>query len=249
MSRNQLAGLGVVAALTVLAAGCTAAPRPAAPQQHTASPAPSRSGGPAQGRSGLAREGLQVPSTYRQACAGPAPSGCLNVPAGPIPAVLGRPLRFPALRPGQRCPASHGSSSPVAIAGETGTEFGNGPVRVLIWTSRDGAAGLSAHTQFPPWLGFKTLWFGVPAYQGPFVIRAVRLGHPGPVSLAGTPPDMAPLVVPPGPTIDTVPLSNGRPGYRKVLSVFWVRSPGCYAWQVDSLTFSEIIVVRAVLLR
>jgi hypothetical protein len=59
---------------------------------------------------------------------------------------------------------------------------------------------------------------------------------------------MAPLVVPPGPTIDTVQLSNGRPGYRKVQSVLWVRSPGCYAWQVDGLTFSEIIVIRAVLL-
>ena len=180
MSRNQLAGLGVVAALTVLAAGCTAAPRPAAPAA----------------AHGIARSQPQRrPSagSFRAGQGGSA--GAVHLPAGlrwpgafwvperagwSIPAVLGRPLRFPALRPGQRCPASHGGGGPVAIAGETGTEFGNGPVRVLIWTSRDGAAGLSAHTQFPPWLGFKTLWFGVPAYQGPFVIRAVRLGHPRP---------------------------------------------------------------------
>ncbi len=171
----------------------------------------------------------------------------MNVPAGSIPAVLNRPLHFPALRRGQPCPASHGSSRSVTIAGDTGTEFGHGPIRVLIWTSRDGAAGLLAYTRAPPWLGFKTAWFSVPAYQGPFVIRAVRLGHPGPVSLAGTPPAMAPIVVPPGPTIDTVPLSNGRPGYRAFLSVFWVRSPGCYAWQVDGLRFSEIIVIQALL--
>lgn len=244
MSRSQLAGLGLVATLTVLAAACTAAPQPAAPGPHAASPAPSRAGGPAQTPSVLARQGLQVPPTYQQACAGSA-SVCLNVPAGPIPAVLNRPLRFPALRPGQRCPQSHGSSSPVTIADDTGTEFGNGLVRVLIGASRDGVAGLLAHTNTPPWLGFKTAWVSVPAYQGPFVIRAKRLGHPGPVSL-GTPPAMAPLVVPPGPTIDTVQLSNGRPGYRTFLSVFWVRSPGCYAWQVDGLTFSEIIVIRAV---
>jgi hypothetical protein len=135
----------------------------------------------------------------------------------------------------------------VTIAGDTGTEFGSGPVHVLIGASRHGVAGLLAHTSDPPWLGFKTLWFSMPAYQGPFMVRAVRLGRPGPVSLAGTPPAMTPLVVPPGPTIGTVPLGDGRPGYRKVQSVLWVRTPGCYAWQVDGLTFSEIIVVRAVL--
>ena len=168
-------------------------------------------------------------------------------PAGAIAALLNRSLRFPVLRPGQRCPASHGSSSPVAIGDNIGTEFGTGPVRVLIGTSRHGAADLLAHTRAPPWLGFKTAWVSVPGYQGPFVIRATRLGRPGPVSVAGTPPAMAPLVVPRGPTIDTVPLSNGRPGYRSVLSELWVRSPGCYAWQVDGLRFSEVIVVRAVL--
>ena len=166
---------------------------------------------------------------------------------GAIPALLNRSLHFPVLQPGQRCPASHGSSSMVTIGDNTGTEFGNGPVRVLIGASRHGVAVLLAHTSAPPWLGFKTAWFSVPGYEGPFVIRAKRLGHPGPVSLAGTPAAMAPLVVPRGPTIDTVPLGNGRPGYRSVQSVLWVRSPGCYAWQVDGLEFSEIIVVRAVL--
>jgi hypothetical protein len=166
MSRRQLAGLGLVATLTVLAAACTAAPQLAAPGPHTASPAPSRAGGPAQTPSVLARQGLQVPPPTSRACAGSA-SVCLNVPAGPIPAVLNRPLRFPALRPGQRCPQSHGSGSPVTIADDTGTEFGNGPVRVLIGASRDGVAGLLAHTRFPPWLGFKTAWVSVPAYQGP----------------------------------------------------------------------------------
>ena len=118
---------------------------------------------------------------------------------------------------------------------------------MLIGASRHGVVGLLAQTNTPPWLGFKTLWFSTPGYQGPFVIRAKRLGRPGPVSPGATPPTLAPLVVPSGPTIDTVPLRNGRPGYRKVQSVLWVRSPGCYAWQVDGLGFSEIIVVRATL--
>jgi hypothetical protein len=188
---------------------------------------------------------LQVPSTYQQACAGPASVGCLNTPPGPIPSALNQPLHFPVLRPGQRCPASPGR--PVTIGDDTGTEQGNGSVRVLTGASRYGVANLLAHTNAPPWLGLKTTWFSVPAYQGPFVIRAKRLGRPGPVAQSGLPPVIAPLVVPPGPTITTVPLSNGRPGYREVITALSVRSPGCYAWQVDGLRFSEIIVIRAVL--
>ena len=159
--------------LTLVTAACTSSSptRHAAVEGHRASPGST---------SALARAGLALPATYQQACAGAASSGCLNVPTGPIPAVLNRPLHFPVLRPGQRCPASDDSGGPVTIAGDIGTEFGNGPVHVLIGASRHGVAGLLAHTNTPPWLGFKTLWFSVPTYQGPFVIRAVRLGHPGP---------------------------------------------------------------------
>jgi hypothetical protein len=52
---------------------------------------------------------------------------------------------------------------------------------------------------------------------------------------------IAPLVVPPGPTL------NSGEGYREAPGGLWVKAPGCYAWQVDGLTFSETIVVHAVL--
>jgi len=95
---------------------------------------------------------------------------------------------------------------------------------------RHGVAVLINPTSAPPWLGLKTLWFSIPAYQGPFVIRAERLGRPG----------VAPLVVPPGPTV------NSGEGWREAPGGLWVRTPGCYAWQVDGLTFSEVIIVHAV---
>jgi len=104
---------------------------------------------------------------------------------------------------------------------------------------RHGVAVLINPTSAPPWLGLKTLWFSVPAYQGPFVIRAERLGRPGPVAL-GEGPAVAPLVVPPGPTV------NGGQGWREAQGGLWVKTPGCYAWQVDGLTFSEVIIVQAV---
>ncbi len=52
---------------------------------------------------------------------------------------------------------------------------------------------------------------------------------------------MAPLVVPPGPTL------NSFFGYGTVPGGLFVKTPGCYAWQVDGLGFSEIIVAHAVL--
>ena len=152
--------------------------------------------------------------------------------------MLNRPLHFPALRPGQRCPASQGG--PVNTADFEGIALGNGLVRVVIANAGDlrrGVADLSPSSS-PPWLALKTLWFSVPAYQGPYIIRAKRLGHAGPVAL-GEGPTVAPLVVPPGPTL------NGTGGWREAPGGLWVKTSGCYAWQVDGLTFSEIIIVHA----
>ncbi|HEY3036520.1 MAG TPA: hypothetical protein VGJ54_17915 [Streptosporangiaceae bacterium] len=169
---------------------------------------------------------------------GTRPGEPASLPSGPIPAALNRPLHFPAVRPGQRCPASPGK--PVKASGFSGIALGTGPVRVIAGSTRRGIAQLINPTNSPPWLALKTLWFSVPAYQGPFIIRAERLGRPGPVAL-GEGPTVAPLVVPPGPTM------NGTGGWREAPGGLWVRAPGCYAWQVDGLTFSETIVVRAVL--
>jgi hypothetical protein len=167
---------------------------------------------------------------------------CLQRAAGSIPAVLNRPLHLPRLRPGQACPASSGR--PVTTDFFGGIALGTGPVRVVIGgvgagNLRHGVAILINPTSAPPWLGLKTLWFSGPRYQGPFIIRAERLGRPGPVAL-GESPTVAPLVVPPGPTV------NGGNGWREAPGGLWVRAPGCYSWQVDGLSFSEVIIVHAV---
>lgn len=159
-----------------------------------------------------------------------------------LTALLKRPLRFPVLRPGQPCPATHGTAISTAAFG--GIALGSGPIRPIIAQEPPDVAhrGIAylAPTSAPPWLGIKTLWFSAPAYQGPFVIRAKRLDHAGPVALGGT-PAAARLAVPSGP-------AAGSPdGWRTVPGGTWVKSPGCYAWQVDGLTFSEEIVVKAVL--
>ncbi|MGH3305584.1 MAG: hypothetical protein ACRDOK_28745 [Streptosporangiaceae bacterium] len=46
------------------------------------------------------------------------------------------------------------------------------------------------------------------------------------------------MVVPPG------PIENGIDGWRDAPGDTWIKAPGCYAWQVDGLRFSEVIVFR-----
>ena len=224
--RHWLASLGAVAALMLLLGACSGgAPQAISPTGHTLSSNPA----------------WVIPPTYKQACAKEG-STCLST-AGAIPAVLKRPLHFPVLRPGERCPTSGGSPVNNSIFG--GIALGNGPVRPILGEqsardARRGIADLLSRSSAPPWLVVKTLWFSVPSYQGPFIIRAKRLGNPGPIAM-GESPTLAPLIVPPGPTM------NGGQGWRTAPGGTWVRSPGCYAWQVDGLTFSYIMIVRAVL--
>jgi hypothetical protein len=231
----------VAIAVTMLISACTVSsptPHPAG----TSHPASPRASAATAGNTSTAGSAEVVPATYQQACAeNCVQSASSPPPAGPIPAALNRPLHFPALRTDQRCPASPGR--PVSTTDFGGIALGNGPVRVVVADAGDlrhGVAVLINPTSAPPWLGLKTLWFSMPAYQGPFVIRAKRLGAPGPVALGGQ-PATAPLVVPPGPTL------NGTGGWREAPGALWVKTPGCYAWQVDGLTFSELIIVQAVL--
>lgn len=229
--RLALAGAALVALVAACSAGSSAAGH--RPKATSAAPAGSHSAS--------ARHG--IPATYQQACAETA-SVCLPGVKGAVPRVLDRPLHFPKLRAGQACPGTPGHlvNTPTS-AGFGGIALGTGPVRPIIsgppHLTRRGVGVLLTRTSAPPWLAVKTLWFSVPAYQGPFVIRATRLGRPGPVEL-GEGPGAGPLVVPPGPTM------NGGDGYREAPGGTWVMAPGCYAWQVDGLTFSEIIVVRLV---
>jgi len=168
--------------------------------------------------------------------------------AGPSPstpaALLARPLHLPALSAGQSCPATHGA--PIATSFFNGIAFGGGPVGVMIANEGDlrrGHVDLGG-TEAPGWYALQTLWFSAPGYQGPFVVRGKRLGASGVIEVrpggTGLVPGSGPLIVPARPT------ANTQDGYRTVPGSTWVRSPGCYAWQVDGRDFSEVIVVDAV---
>ena len=158
--------------------------------------------------------------------------------------LLARPLHFPSLQPGESCPATHGATISNSLFG--GVALGSGPVRVLIANRGDliqGRADLGLVTDTPGWFALQTLWFAMPGYDGPFVVRAKRLGTNGPIEVqpgqTSFEPGSGPLVVPAGPTMNT------KDGFRTIPGSTWVTSAGCYAWQIDGQNFSEVIVVDA----
>jgi len=145
--------------------------------------------------------------------------------------------------PGEKCPATAGR--PIGTSFFGGVALGNGPVRVLVGNEGDllrGRADLGT-TAIAGWFALETIWFSTPGYDGPFVVRAGRLGANSRIEVQSGPtgqaPGSGPLVVPAGPT------GNNEDGYRTVPQSTWVTSPGCYAWQVDGRNFSEVIVVDA----
>lgn len=233
MGRSGLSAAILV--MAVAAASCTARTTATGSSRVTAQP------GPVATHTASPDGPLVVPRTYQEACARHGAT-CLNGASGNIPAVLDRKMHLPILRRGQQCPASVGTSVETKVVG--GIALGAGPVRVIVASEGDlrrGVGVLSASSE-PGWVALKTLWFSLPSYQGPFVIRAQRLDGAGEVGL-GEGATVAPLVVPPGPTL------NGGNGYRTAPGGLWVGSAGCYGWQVDGLHFSEVVVVKAVLNR
>jgi hypothetical protein len=177
-------------------------------------------------------------ASYQQACAneGDVCSGPPDSFSGSLPAKLIRPLHFPAAT-GMRCPATPGQY--VSTRDFVAWSLRDGPVGVAIDNAGDLRHGEVNLAHGPSaWDNLKTHFFSVPAYQGPFLVRAKRLDRPGPIRVGAGPAQTAPLVVPRGQT------PNGTNGWREIPYFTFVKAPGCYGWQVDGLRFSEVIVVH-----
>jgi hypothetical protein len=143
-------------------------------------------------------------------------SGC----TGSVPAALRRPLRIPNVASGASCRTSGGS----------------GPVRPL------GSAQLAVSPLIgSAWRGGRVTWSSASSYTGPVLIRGRQLGGPGAVGFGEgrVPYDELQLLA----QGMSAPRAPG--GGREWLSFTRVRSPGCYAYQVDGTSFSTVVVFRA----
>jgi hypothetical protein len=115
---------------------------------------------------------------------------------------------------------------------------GTAPVRVATDDAGNPRHGFHP-SGYNGWLALKTHFVSTPPYQGPFLVRARRLDRGGVIRLGGTPSQTAPLFVS-GPRKKP----QRRGSWRDTPYFTFVRSPGCYGWQIDGLNFSTTIVVR-----
>jgi hypothetical protein len=150
---------------------------------------------------------------------------------------LQRPLHLPALGPGGRCPAS--KLAPQITGTMYGVEpaLGSGPVYPIVPPS--GVVAYFRPNGWKTWAGEKVLWFVMPDYTGPVLIRGRRLSGSQLMRFDDGANPRPQIRLASGETVTwtgQVPGSRGRPSYVRV------RVPGCYGVQIDGTTFSSIVV-------
>lgn len=162
-----------------------------------------------------------------------------------------RPVILPALAPGSRCPTTRGQ--PVSV--DTGLAVGSGPIYAIYGggSAADGVlqyqdASFLGKGGASEWSAQAVAWAISPNYAGPALIRGRQLDGPNALLFNGG-IDQQNFV---GswsrePLLTTLRLIGSRDS---VTWAYWgtftrVRAPGCYAYQVDGLTFSYLIIFQA----
>jgi hypothetical protein len=146
---------------------------------------------------------------------------------------LRRPLHMPKVKAGVRCPAAR-------EAEVVGGQVLNGRDPVLLYGVGGAPAGVIAlgYPDAKGWRGQKTPWLVPLTYQGPVLVRGARVDRPGPVRFGLE--HRAELRYSSGQDTGTAA------GRRMLASGSFFRSAGCYAFQVDGIPFSRVIVMRVV---
>jgi hypothetical protein len=142
---------------------------------------------------------------------------------------LQRPLHLPHLAPGAACPVSHADRS--VRFDRFGIARGIGPGPAYPIGLAHGVLVLVPSPEGGIWAGQKVLWFVHPRYSGPVLVRGRRLDGPGLVRFGRGVVPAAELHLPAG--------TREQPSFTRL------RSLGCYAYQIDGLGFSRVIVFRA----
>jgi len=176
-----------------------------------------------------------TPLSYQQACSR-EPNVCRPGTTGAVPAVLYRTLHLPGVAPGQSCPATPGgNSSNPYVAGQ---QYGAGPVWMELGDRGHPSRGISVlgNPDTPGWHAAENVWLVAPGYQGPFTVRGARIDGRGTVGFGGAPTSAA-FVEPPAPD------PNSSRGWRFPPGTIWVTTPGCYGFQIDGTSFSEVVVI------
>ena len=142
---------------------------------------------------------------------------------------LQRPLHLPHLAPGAACPVSHTDRS--VYFDRFGIARGIGPGPAYPIGLAHGVLVLVPASEGGVWAVQKVLWFVHPRYGGRVLVRGRRLDGAGLVRFGRGVVPARELRLPAG--------TSEQPSFTRV------RSLGCYAYQIDGVGFSRVIVFRA----
>jgi hypothetical protein len=169
--------------------------------------------------------------------ASPPPTATATLAPAPADILRQRPLRLPSLAPGGQCPWAPGRAVDPAL----GEVVGEGPIYV--------ALGVEATLEYAPaqnfgsqaWGGQKTIWAVPPGFVGLVLVRGRQVDGPNEVRFGrGDVPAADLLFSAPGEAQSDPPNS-----WTYEVDYTRVQTPGCYAYQIDGETFSEVVVFRA----
>ena len=163
----------------------------------------------------------------------PVPTVTATRPPDDWTALRQRPLRLPTLATGAACPINHARQ----VSSQYGPGIGDGPAYAAI--GGDGVLTFQPPATFnsTAWGGAKVLWYFAPAVRGPVLIRGHQLDGPNELRFEEG-------ALPPAELAFSAEGADpggwsGRPSYTRV------RAAGCYAYQVDGASFTEVVVFTA----
>jgi hypothetical protein len=190
----------------------------------------------------LAHEAPTLLPTARDRLFPPVPTSTA-VPTPSVADVLhARPLRLPLLAPGSPCPTVPGRTLDPAVV----DVVGDGPVYVAFGIEDTLSYAPAKNFSSQEWGGQKTIWAIPPGFTGLVLVRGHQVDGPNELRFGrGDVPDAELLFHAPGPATSDPP--NGPPtGWTYEIDYTRVRAPGCYAYQIDGETFSDVVIFRAV---
>lgn len=162
----------------------------------------------------------------------PDPSSATPDPSAVVDSLLARPLTAPTLAAGEPCPTSPTVEHSPVVQPADARGLGNAPIYPIAFYAGTGAVPLPTETDATEglyWL--KVVWASSDDYEGPVLVRIVRVDGPGRAvirlsySKAASRGD--------GVLFDVTRTPSDWP------SGTYVSGPGCYAYQIDGVGFTE----------
>lgn len=176
------------------------------------------------------------------------PSGATGISSGVWLPLAGKPLHLPTLTAGAACPVTPAQAH---VSPDFALAAGSGPIYVVMHDTHSiltySAAGI--FDSGSAWGGAKVYWQIKPGYQGPVLIRGQQLNGPNALRFNGglgqthgNPQGTEPLL----PDLQLMGGQATGASWPTWETFTRIQTPGCYAYQVDSTGFSEVIVFQAV---